>query len=75
VAVYGDDEKRFEPLAPPAIPRVEVIDELVAAIVHGAPPRHSGEWALATLEVCLAILESSREGRDVALRHQVALSR
>ena len=28
---------------------------------------------LATLEVCLAILQSAREGRDVTLRRQVAV--
>jgi hypothetical protein len=28
---------------------------------------------MATLEVCLAILESSRSGADVELRHQVAV--
>jgi hypothetical protein len=27
---------------------------------------------MATLEVCLAMLESARENRDVALQHQVA---
>jgi hypothetical protein len=28
---------------------------------------------MATLEVCLAILQSAREGRDVMLAHQVGL--
>ena len=32
-----------------------------------------GGWGMATLEVCLAMLQSAREGRDVALRHQVAV--
>jgi phthalate 4,5-cis-dihydrodiol dehydrogenase len=72
VMIYGDDEQRFDALDPPTIPRVEVIDELVDAIARGVPPLHSGEWGLATLEACLAILESSRERRDVALRHQIA---
>jgi phthalate 4,5-cis-dihydrodiol dehydrogenase len=35
-------------------------------------PLHSGAWGMATLEVCLAILESARTGREVALRQQVA---
>jgi phthalate 4,5-cis-dihydrodiol dehydrogenase len=75
VMIYGDDARRLDALPAPAIPRVEVIDELVEAVRNGLPPRHGGEWALATLEVCIAILESSRERRDVELRHQVALPR
>jgi phthalate 4,5-cis-dihydrodiol dehydrogenase len=41
-------------------------------VVNGTAPLHSGAWAMATLEVCLAILQSSRESRDFALTHQVA---
>jgi hypothetical protein len=28
---------------------------------------------MATLEVCLAMLQSARAGQDVAMRHQVAV--
>ena len=59
-------------MPPPRVPRVEVIDELYAAVVHGQPPLHDGRWGMATLEVCLAMLASAREGRDVALHDQVA---
>jgi phthalate 4,5-cis-dihydrodiol dehydrogenase len=31
---------------------------------------HDGVWAKGTLEMCLAILESSRDGREVMLRYQ-----
>jgi phthalate 4,5-cis-dihydrodiol dehydrogenase len=48
-----------------------VIDELYAAVVDQKPPLHDGLWAMATLEVCLAMLQSAREGREVGLRHQV----
>jgi len=41
--------------------------------VHGRPPLHDGTWAMATLEVCLAILQSARDRRDITLRHQVGL--
>ncbi len=75
VAIYGDEEQRFEALPAPSIPRVEVIDELVDAVCRGVPPRHSGEWGLATLEVCLAMLESSHAGRDVELHHQITVPR
>jgi phthalate 4,5-cis-dihydrodiol dehydrogenase len=75
VAIYGDRERRFERLPPPAIPRVEVIDELYRAVVDGEPPMHDGAWARATLEACLAILESAREHRDIGLKLQVPTDR
>jgi phthalate 4,5-cis-dihydrodiol dehydrogenase len=70
--IYEDRSARLEEVPLPAVPRAEVIDELYGAIVEGRPALHSGEWGMATLEVCLAMLQSSREGRDVPLRRQVA---
>lgn len=71
IFIYGDDEYRFEELAPPTIPRAEVVDELYAAVREDHPPLHSGAWGLATLEACLAILQSSELKREVALTHQI----
>lgn len=71
IAIHTDTERRFEPLPAPAIPRVEVIDELHAAVRGGQAPLHSGEWGLATLEICRAILDSARSGRAVDLEHQI----
>jgi len=71
VTIYGDGARLFEPVAVPEIPRSEVIDELHAAIFAGKPPPHSGEWSLATIEVCLAMLQSAREGQEIRLQHQV----
>ncbi len=73
VMIYQHGTARLEQLAPPALPRAEVVDELYAAVVHGRPPLHDGAWAMATLEVCLAMLRSAREGADVTLHHQVGL--
>ncbi len=67
VWVYADAQREHRPLAPPAVPRFEVIDELYAAVRSGAAPLHDGPWARATLEVCLALLQSAREQRDVEL--------
>jgi phthalate 4,5-cis-dihydrodiol dehydrogenase len=67
VMIYGDAEKRLEPLPAPEVPRREVIDELYGAVVEGRPPLHSGDWATATLEVCLAMLTSARQGREIRL--------
>jgi phthalate 4,5-cis-dihydrodiol dehydrogenase len=67
VMVYGQDERRVHRLDPPRVPRGEVVDELWAAVVEGRTPRHDGAWGLATLQTCLAILASSREGREIEL--------
>jgi phthalate 4,5-cis-dihydrodiol dehydrogenase len=67
VMIYADDERRLDPLQPPILPRVEVIDELYAAVVEGSAPLHDGEWGMATLQVCLAILESARDGKEILL--------
>ena len=71
VMIYDDQKAWLDPLPPPGVPRAEVIDELYDAAVRGTAPLHSGEWAMATVEVCLAILESARTGTDVRLVHQV----
>jgi phthalate 4,5-cis-dihydrodiol dehydrogenase len=71
VTIYQNGISRLDPLPPPIVPRGEVIDELYAAVVNNKPPLHDGAWAMATLEVCLAMLASSRAGHDVRLTHQV----
>lgn len=72
IHIYEDAQHRFEALPHPEVPRSEVIDELADA-VHGIrAPLHSGAWARATTEVCLAILESARSRAPQALRYQVA---
>jgi len=73
VMVYGDDAAMLDPLPPPAVPRAEVVDELYAAAMHGQAPLHSGAWGLATTEVCLAILRSAQEGRELTLAEQSGL--
>ena len=73
VMIYADEKRWLEALPAPAIPRAEVIDELADAILHGRTPLHSGAWGLATMEVCLAILQSAREQREIALTHQVGV--
>lgn len=72
VMIYEDFEAHLQPTPLSQVPRAEVIDELYAAVVHNIPPLHSGEWAMATMEVCLAILQSQREQAEITMRHQVA---
>lgn len=71
VLIHSDTDRQFRQLERPPIPRHEVIEELCAAVLGGADPTHSGEWGLATLEACLALLQSSQQKREIALHKQV----
>jgi hypothetical protein len=51
--------------------RREVLSEMGAALRLGRPPTHDGRWGKATLEVALAIQQSAKQRREIALRHQV----
>ena len=74
LAVYGDTavEKIEIPRDLDPSGRGAVLDELVQAIATGQAQLHDGRWGKATLEVCLAMLESSRVRRDVPLHYQCA---
>ena len=67
VEIYADYEKIIQPLAQPAYPRKEVIDELEQAVIYKKKTVHDGVWARKTLQVCLAMLESAKNGKDVAI--------
>ncbi len=45
--------------------------EIYEAVVNDRPVFHDGRWGEATLEVCLAILESARQRKELILSHQV----
>jgi phthalate 4,5-cis-dihydrodiol dehydrogenase len=72
VEIYLDQQRSLEASPPPLIPRSEVIDELFGAVLAQKPPLHSGEWARATTEVCLAILEAARTCTAQTMRQQQA---
>lgn len=71
IMVYGDANRDFLPLPPPAAPRLEVVGELHDAIYLDRAPLHDGRWAKATLEICLAMLQSNDSGADAALHRQI----
>ncbi|MDX3893439.1 Gfo/Idh/MocA family oxidoreductase [Pusillimonas sp.] len=71
IMIYGDHERRFEPTPMQNVPRSEVIDELWNALRYGHRPMHDAEWARATTEVCLAMLESNHGGRTIPMKFQV----
>ena len=58
----------------PSMPgRAEVLDDMIAAVRHERPVLHDARWGKATVEVALALLQSARERREIALAHQVAV--
>ena len=70
IMIYGDTQRSQLELPSPTVPRAEVIDELVGALVDGTEALHSGAWATATLEVCLGILASAASGNEITMSHQ-----
>jgi len=47
------------------------LEEFLKAVIADRPVPHDGRWGKATLEVCLAIMQSSRERREIHVSHQV----
>jgi phthalate 4,5-cis-dihydrodiol dehydrogenase len=47
------------------------LEELYDSVVLDKPLWHDGRWGMATLEVCLAMMESARERKEIMLHHQV----
>ncbi len=68
--LYTDDKQEELP-TPPYIGRAAELIELRDAIRENRNVFPDGAWGKATLEIALAILQSAREGRDIALTHQI----
>ena len=71
--VYSDAGREAIALPADKTPRDLVIAEFADAIA-GKPTTHTGRWGLANLEVCTAAIESSRTGKEIELKHQVAVA-
>ncbi|WP_270936489.1 Gfo/Idh/MocA family protein [Falsiroseomonas oryzae] len=71
VEIHDDSGLTLERTKLPALPRGEVVEEFCDAVLLGLPPRHDGAWGMATLEACLALTASTRDGREVRLHHQL----
>jgi len=69
--IYGREAWRELEVAPRLYAANE-LDRLYDAWINDRPlESHDGRWGKATTELCFAILESTRTGQDVVLRHQV----
>ncbi len=71
LAVYSAQGVTNIPISPERSPRERVLDEFHDAITGVRLPVHDGRWALASLELCIATMESARRGHEIALEHQV----
>jgi phthalate 4,5-cis-dihydrodiol dehydrogenase len=69
--LYGEEGKREIAVPLEQTGNERMAEELYQAIAHDRPPTHDGRWGRATMEVCLALLQSARERREVYLSHQV----
>jgi phthalate 4,5-cis-dihydrodiol dehydrogenase len=68
--VYGPDEKKEILVEKGTSGRDNILTELHDAIIDGKPPLHDGQWGRANLEVCLAVLHSARERKEIYLSYQ-----
>src|SRR6185503_12354886 len=69
--IYGETEQREIDLPAGSRGREAEIEELYNAVVHDRRGFHDGRWGTATLEVCLAMLESAQRRREIMLSHQM----
>jgi phthalate 4,5-cis-dihydrodiol dehydrogenase len=71
--LYTERGREERPLRLDCTTRDPVIEEFVETVAGRRRALHDGRWARANLEVCVATIESSRTGKDVALHQQVAV--
>ena len=69
--IYGETEQREINLPAGSRGREAEVAELYDAVVKGRPVFHGGRWGAATLEACLAMLESAQQRKEIMLSHQV----
>jgi phthalate 4,5-cis-dihydrodiol dehydrogenase len=69
--IYGETEQREIMLPAGSRGREAEVEELYNAVTNGRPVFHGGRWGAATLEVCLAMLESAKQRKEIMLSHQV----
>jgi len=71
IYVYTDDGCE-EIVCPPYLDRATELQEMAEAVNENRPAFPDAPWGRATLEVILAILQSSKERREIPLKYQVA---
>jgi phthalate 4,5-cis-dihydrodiol dehydrogenase len=74
IFVYGDNGRREIPVHGGRGTGMLEMRELYEAVFEGKPITHDGRWAMATLEVGNAIVQSARERREITLTRQVPVA-
>jgi predicted dehydrogenase len=74
VLIYDENERSEIKIERELRGRGAELMDLYNAVVHGAPLFHDGRWGMATLEACLAIVQSASERREIVLSHQVSIA-
>jgi phthalate 4,5-cis-dihydrodiol dehydrogenase len=69
--IYGETEHREINLPRAAAAARRKSKNLYDAVVKGGRWFTAGRWGAATLEVCLAMLESAKQRQEIFLSHQV----
>jgi phthalate 4,5-cis-dihydrodiol dehydrogenase len=68
--IYDDEGMHEVPVSGEGATGVTELNEIYGAITEGKPISHDGRWGMATLEVCVAIMQSAKERREIMLTHQ-----
>ncbi len=71
VYVYDDEGRREIVCEKQGEAHARELEELLAAVREDRPPFPDARWGMATLEVIVAILRSSAEGREIPMQYQV----
>jgi predicted dehydrogenase len=70
LTIYDDDGHRDVPVEGVHDERMAELDEMYDAIAENRNVHHDGRWGMATLEIILAMMESSRTGKEITLSNQ-----
>ena len=71
--IHGDEGVKEVSLSKELRGRAAELMDLYNGVVHGKTIFHDGRWGMATLEVCLAIVQSGTERREIQMSRQVAM--
>lgn len=69
--IYDENGRREEIVAKAVNARHPVLEEFRDAITSGVTPVHDGNWGMANLETCLAVIRSAELNSEVMLLRQV----
>lgn len=67
VWTYDDAGAQFTPLPPPPAAQYGAVEAFAAACLTGALPPQAGGWGIDTVKACLALSQSGRERREIAI--------